>query len=434
MTITKMRYWIYLSMFAMVAVNYVDRIVLSIAAPSIMKEYGFSPVEMGYLFSSYIWAYLILLIPLGMLVDKLGARSVGAVTMIVWSGACMATGAATSYFGLFATRLVLGAAEAASLPVGGNIVRLWAPKSERGLASAILNAGVYGGLALGSFSVGWLILSFGWRQAFYICGAVGILAGILWYCAFRNPEQASWLSPTEKALLCQGDKGSSYTKVPGMVALRSLLSNRSTFAIALAQGCAGYTLYFYLTWLPGYLAASRGMGTIQMSVVTAIPYVTTIFICIFLGTGIDRIARRAADPARVRRIAIGVCLILSSNILASPLIVDVRVFVASLCVSLGCVATAMSMNLALANDLLRSESAGLTTSIIIFGGNVFGLAAPIVTGYLVASSLGYTGAFSVAGFLLLLGAVSISFANRSIRIDATSAISPQEEVVHSVAN
>jgi hypothetical protein len=115
----------------------------------------------------------------------------------------------------------------------------------------------------------------------------------------------------------------------------------------------------------------------------------------------------------------------SSIILAAPLIEDVRIFLVCMSISMGCVATAMSMNLALANDLLRrSDVASLVTSIVIFGGNAFGLVAPIVTGYLVAGTLGYGGAFAVAGCLLLLGMVSIFFANRGIDVETFGVTAP----------
>jgi MFS family permease len=426
----KKRYAIYGLMFAMVGVNYVDRIILSVAAPSISKELNIGPVDLGYLFSSYIWTYLIFLLPFGVLVDRLGIRSIGAASMIVWSFACMTTGIATSYVTLFASRLVLGGAEAASIPVGGGIVRRWAPKAERGLSSAILNSGAYAGLALGSFLVGWLIASFGWRYAFLICGVGGVLAGLFWAWVYRNPEHARWLSHGERAFLLEDKKAQDAwrldeTKIPVSVVLRQLLTSRALLAIALTQGCAGYTLYFVVSWLPSYLASARGMGVLQMSAVTAIPYAATIAICISLATVIDRFAARARSGPRSRRIAIAACLMVSAIILAAPLIEDVRIFLVCMSISMGCVATAMSMNLALANDLLRrSDVASLVTSIVIFGGNAFGLVAPIVTGYLVAGTLGYGGAFAVAGCLLLLGMVSIFFANRGIDVETFGVTAP----------
>ncbi|MGI4796587.1 MAG: MFS transporter, partial [Janthinobacterium lividum] len=198
--VRKRRLLVYAGIFLMMALCYVDRINLSVAAKSIAATYELSPVQLGYIFSSFLWTYLVCLVPLGMAVDRWGARSVTAGSLLVWSIAGALTGVATTYTGLFASRLALGIGEAASYPAGGRVIREWAPRSERGIAAAVLNSGAYAGLAMGAPVVGWLVAEFGWRESFYVTGGVGALLAVIWFIVYRTPEQATWLDPSERAL------------------------------------------------------------------------------------------------------------------------------------------------------------------------------------------------------------------------------------------
>ena len=158
------RYFVYAGLFLLMFINYLDRINLSVAAKDIATTYGLSPVELGYMFSSFLWTYLVFLIPMGLAADRFGGRAITYATLGLWSIAGIWTGLATSYASLFASRLVLGVGESASYPSGGKIIREWAPATERGVATAFLNSGAYAGLSVGSIVVAWLITGFGWRD------------------------------------------------------------------------------------------------------------------------------------------------------------------------------------------------------------------------------------------------------------------------------
>ncbi len=133
----KRRYYVYVGLFLLMFINYLDRINLSVAAKDIASAYGLSPVELGFMFSSFLWTYLIFLVPMGLAADRFGGRAITYATLGVWSLAGIWTGLATSYTSLFASRLVLGVGESASYPSGGKIIREWAPASERGIAHSV---------------------------------------------------------------------------------------------------------------------------------------------------------------------------------------------------------------------------------------------------------------------------------------------------------
>ena len=421
MGIQKKRYLVYIGLFVLMFINYLDRVNLSVAAKSIAESYNLSPIDMGYIFSAFLWTYLVCLIPMGLLADRFGGRAITYSTLGLWSLAGIWTGAATSYSSLFASRLVLGIGESASYPAGGKIIREWAPQGERGVAAAFLNSGAHAGLCVGSMLVGALILQFGWRESFYITGALGVVMAIAWFAFYRRPEQASWLSQSERNLILN-ERGettpSATTEMTQSSALKGLLRSPSMWALALTQGCAGYTLYLFMTWLPSYLAATRGMDVLKTGLFSAIPYGVAAVLGLGLGWFSDSLLKRSGSLNAERRKLIAALLLLSSVILATPFVESIWLIVALISVSLACVATAMAMNIALTADLLMDgRYSGVATSLLIMGGNLFGTAAPIVTGYVVAATGGFSGAFLIAGVLLLGGAVVIlSGARHPIRL------------------
>lgn len=412
----KRRYYVYFGLFVLMFINYLDRVNLSVAAKPIAESYGLTPVDMGYIFSAFLWTYLICLIPMGLLADRFGGRAITYSTLGIWSLAGIWTGFATTYGSLFASRLVLGVGKSASYPAGGKIIREWAPESERGTASAFLNCGAHAGLCFGSVVVGSLIVAFGWRKSFYITGAAGVVLAVLWFLLYRRPEDASWLKPEERDAILAG-RGAivpgGTEKLDQGAALKGLLRSPSMWSLALTQGCAGYTLYLFMTWLPSYLAVSRGMDILKSSLYSAIPYGVAALLGLGLGWFSDRLLKRSGARNSDRRKLIAVMLLLSSVILAAPFVDSIWLIETLISISLACVATAMAMNIALTADLMTDgRYNGVATSMLIMGGNTFGTAAPIVTGYVVAATGGFSGAFLIAGVLLLGGAVIIMFGAR----------------------
>jgi len=190
----KKRVWIALMLFSLAMINYIDRVTLSFAAAPIAKEFSLSRVALGYLFSSFLWTYTVFLIPMGMLVDRFGAKRVAGFGIGLWSAATAATGIAGSFPSLLATRLLMGAGEATSNPAGARVIREWIPASERGMTNAIFNSGSYAGPAVCALVAGPIIASFGWPALFFAAGGIGFVWLACWLTWFARPEDAAWLS------------------------------------------------------------------------------------------------------------------------------------------------------------------------------------------------------------------------------------------------
>ncbi len=418
------RGWISLFLFSLAMINYVDRVALSVASKPISQEFGLSPVAMGYLFSSFLWTYLVCLIPMGILVDRLGTKAVNAAGIGLWSVATMMTGGAWNFASLIATRLAMGIGEATTFPAGGRVVREWIPAGERGLTNSIFLAGTQAGPAVGAVFVAWVISLVGWRGSFFVVGAVGGIWLVAWLLWFDTPERVRWLGDEERAkVLAERDADTKVLaqRTKGTRVL-DLLRTRTMWGLALAEGCAVYTQYLFLTWLPSYLQTTKQLSILKTGLFTAVPYAGAALLGIALGRLSDRILERG-EVGEGRRRRMGVVMMLSSAvILFTPFVDDIWVILALFTLSLTGMATAISLNFSLVNDLLRNpEDSGKAMSILIVGGNSFGITAPIVTGYVIQATGSFNWAFGIAGLLLVAGATFLLTMTRDpIRIQAAT--------------
>ncbi len=404
------RYWIFVFMFLLATINYVDRIVLSVSSTPIAEEFGISKVELGYLFSSFLWLYVVCLVPMGIIVDKLGTRVVNAAGIGIWSIATALTGLATGFSVLIATRVMMGVGESTTYPASGRVIREWIPLKERALFAAIFNAGAYFGPAIGGLVLAWLVSVAGWRATFLVCATMGFIWLLAWMVWFRKPEEATWLSDEERALILRERNGNTKNAPADghSIGLRGLLSSPSMLGLMVTQGCAVYTQYFFLTWLPNYLQTERGMSMLKSGALMSMPFIGAVILTVLLGRLSDGLLTEEGARSGGRRRLGALLMLFGSVILLTPLVSNDYLVLVLITIALGGVASAVALNIALVGDLLRTPAdSGRATGLLILGGNVFGIMAPIVTGYVVQATGSFNMAFVVAGALLAFGALTV---------------------------
>lgn len=423
------RGWIAVFLFSLAMINYMDRIALSIAAKPIAEEFHLTSVGMGYLFSSFIWSYALFLIPVGLLIDKFGVKRVGGFGIFIWSLATALTGAASSFASLLTARLVMGAGESVSNPVGAKVIREWIPSTERGTITAIFNSGSYAGPAICSLVLAALVAAFGWRMSFVIAGIIGFVWLLAWYFFYGKPEQVSWLSEKERDLIVEtrtakGNKDAD-SKTFG---LKQLLKTPTLWGLALAQGCNVYTQYLFLTWLPSYLQDARHLTIAKSGLFTAIPYAVAVVLCIGIGKLSDQYLKNGSGAASgKRRNVIALTMMIASCILLIPVAEGITQLVVIFSLTLAGIASTTSLNFTLLNDMLPSSGdVGRAMAFVVVGGNIFGMLAPVVTGYVISATGSYNWAFGIAGGLLVTGALVILSMTRKPMI-------PKERLSSSVA-
>jgi ACS family glucarate transporter-like MFS transporter len=403
------RAWIFVFLFTLTLINYTDRVALSVAYKPISTEFGLSPVQMGYLLSSFLWMYVICLLPVGLLVDRFGGKVVNAAGIGIWSVATVFTGFSTGFVSMAATRIVMGMGESTSWPACNRVIREWFPASERALANAIFGAGAAAGPAIGAVLVSAVVAWLGWRAGFIVAGGLGFIWLAAWLLTFDKPERVAWLQQAERDKILterDGRVAPTGTAQPASP-LWHLLTLRSVWGLFLTQGCEVYGGYMLLTWLPGYLQTAKGLSVLNAGMVTAIPFGTAMVMAVVLGRISDRLLSHDAVHTGRRRSMLAVMLVSAASILLIPFIDSLWAIVVVLAVARSTGAAGSALNFALVTDLVRNPAdIGKVTSITVLGGNSFGMMGPIVTGYVVGLTGSFNGTFALAGVLALIGAVA----------------------------
>lgn len=423
------RFVIYVFLFSLTSVNYIDRVALSVAAQPIAHEFGINPIQMGFLFSSFIWTYFGSLLLWGLALDRWGTRSVNAVGMAIFSVATVATGFAWSFTSILISRLVMGAGEASSFPAGAKVIREWIPAKERGAAAAALNSGSYAGPAIGALIVAWAVQQFGWRTGFIMVGSFGAIWLLCWLKWFTKPELATFIGEEERAMILKERDGgigetSDHAKAPPM-SIMGLLHSRSVWGLLITQGFGSYAQFLFLTWLPSYLQTERHLNVLHSGYFTALPYALSVILAVLIGALSDRLLTAESCRNGSRRTMVASCMLLTAIVLVTPFVDNVWLMVGVFTLSLTGAQAAIAMNIALLSDLLPSSAeVGRGTGLLITGGASFALIAPIATGFVVALTHSYNNAFYIAGALAVAGAL-VSFTMTRSPVRAAPQINEQ---------
>src|ERR1700749_1254564 len=176
----KMRWVVVLLCFLAIAINYVDRANLAVAAPHIEKALHIGPAEMGLVMSGFFWTYALMQMPFGWFVDKVGARIALPLAVGWWSVFTALTAVTTSVFGMFGCSPALGAGEAGAYPSCTKLVAQWFKPAQRAFATSIFDSGSRVGSALSIPLVALIISTAGWKASFVITGLLGAVWIVGW--------------------------------------------------------------------------------------------------------------------------------------------------------------------------------------------------------------------------------------------------------------
>jgi len=419
------RGWIYVLLLALVAINYMDRSALGVVAQAVRGEFKLSPVQMGYLFSSFLWTYALCVLPVGILLDRFSARNINSTGIALWSLVMAATAAVSSFTGLMTTRLLMGAFEATSIPSSGRIVREWMPARERGVANVFWSAGSFVGPAIGAVITASIASAYGWRGAFVVLGALGfvwLICNLIW---FDRPEKVKWLSDDERRKILTERSAGSPDEIgtPGSAGVvLELLRSPSMWGAMIAQAAGIYALYLLLFWLPSYLQETKHLTIMKTGLYTAVPWAIAVPVSIVIGIVSDRVLASHTLLAGGRRGMVIVCVLLAAVMVFVPFTDNTSLILALFALSLSGINAAISLNVTLVTDLVhRVRDVGKAISLTILAGNVCGLLAPIVTGYVVAGLHSYDWALWIAGILLVIGAIALGTMTRGVILPANGA-------------
>jgi ACS family hexuronate transporter-like MFS transporter len=395
MKIRHLRWYVAALLFTATVINYVDRQVLSIVAPVLTKELALSPVEYAAILQAFLWAYTVMYLVSGVIVDRWGTRLSLAAFMLWWSVSNMLHAFATSAFSLGAFRLLLGIGEPGNFMAATRVSSEWYPPKERAFVNGLVNAGAAVGAIISAPLVVWINHRYGWRWAFVITGAFGLVWLVAWLLLYHLPEKHRWIT-VEELTAIRGPE-SAASSGPRMRWL-DLLAIRQTWGLFLARFLSNPVWWFYLFWLPKYLVENRGFTMIEMGMLAWMPYLTADLGSLFGGIASGWLVRRGWPVLRAR----------AAIMLPFAFLMPVSIIVAyarssAVALAVICLVTFSHMawmtNLTtVTNDLYPKRVVGSVAGIAAFGNGLGGAIFTAITGYVV-QSFSYDAIFIVMGFL-----------------------------------
>jgi MFS transporter, ACS family, D-galactonate transporter len=395
---TPRRWWLMLLLVSAMLVCYAHRGALSVAAPFMIEDLGLSKAVMGVLLSAFFWMYAFMQMPMGWLVDRFGVRRAYALGYIFWSVASILTGLAKNLTMLISLRISLGIGQAVAFPASARAVANWFQEKERGTVTGLYLAGVRYGTALINVTGGWFLSKYDWRLFFLLIGTVPLiwLLPWNWFLGKWEAKQAPPAVATEP----------SSRQESSFIESILLLKQRDVFGIFLGFFAYDYAWFVYLSWLPGYLRLERNFTTSEMAVYSAVPYVAMSVIILLSGVLSDWLVRQGYGEIKVRKIFIVIGLAIGCLIIPAGMVEDKITAVWLLTISLCGIGIASPNTWTLTQAVCEKKIVGTVSGIQNFGGNLGGIIAPALTGYIAHTTGSFALALGLTGVVLIVGIIA----------------------------
>ncbi|NQD93215.1 MFS transporter [Pseudomonas sp. CrR25] len=402
---SNVRWRIFAIIFALTVINLIDRVSLSIAMPTIAGEFELSPSLQGLILSSFFWAYALLQVPGGWMIDRFGPRRVIAWSTGLWGLFQTLAAFASGGLSLLFARVALGAAEAPLFPSGGKLNSLWLGANERSRGAVLMDCGGPLGVAMGGLIIAYLIAVLGsWRLAFFIAGVATLaMAWVAWRYLRDDPASHPGVNAAELARINEGRSTSVAAEAHAPV--RGLgIAPRSLAGILLGRSTWAMVFFGLLTWGPSYLAQARGFDIKGIGAATFV-----IFLCGACGSLVggflcDALIRRGVRRGLAAKgllalsglVALGAFLLLPT--LADPYAAVALLSLTAFFLMWG------SLYWSFPAQLAAPARVGLIGGVMNLAGSIGGILVPILVGFIVQYFGGYAG---VLGFFALCSALFI---------------------------
>lgn len=379
-------------------VTFLDRINISVAGSSIMNDLNLSPEEWGWVQSAFILSYGLMQIPMGAFGDRRGHRKVLSLIVLWWSLFTALTGMAGGLASLLLIRFMFGVGEAGSSPCSTGVISRWFEKHEVGKAQGYVWAASRMGGALTPFVVIPVMMWLGWREAFYLLGALGVVWSIVWYAFYRDKKTTD----TPYIYKESNEKTS--------INWKEIVRNRQFWIICAMYFFYAFGSWFFFSWFPTFMELGRGFDKSELTYAVAVPFIMSMIGNITGGYLTDKLTKKYG--LKVGRKALGssslavsaVCMFLAAFI---PGKMTVFIFL-SLC--FGIFDLMLPSAWALCIDLGKKNAGAISGAMNTFG-NIGGFCCGILFGYLVQASGNYNLPLYMIAGMLIISAVLFAFIN-----------------------
>ena len=371
---------------------------LSVAAPTIIKEYGWDTRQMGWALTAFFIGYTGFMVPAGRLTDFLGPRRMFAFNILWWSAFTVLTPLPGSLLPLVAVRLLMGMGESGVFPAMNSILVRWFPRDEYSRVTAFCWSGGYAGSIIGFPVASAILATWGWPAIFYLFGVLGVIWLPLWWWGVRDwPEHSASVGREELSRITGSRPNLEKVEV---VPWGKLLRLPHLWAAWILHFSSNWISYLMISWLPTYLSSERGFSLSSMAFGAAAPFLCAMAGANFFGVAMDRLSQRH-DRTLVRKWFLAPYLMAALLLLAVPAITSPVGLVCTLCGAMFFVTASVPTYASSALDI-APRYAGTVVGMQSAFANLAGVLAPVVVGYLV-KFLGWSSAFILAAAVAGVG-------------------------------
>ena len=397
MKIGHYRWLICALIFFATTINYVDRAVLGVLAPTLRTEIGWTDQEYGYISAAFTLAYAIGFLFAGWFIDKVGTRLGYALYLTIWSLAAAAHALVRTTFGFGVARFALGIGESGNFPAAIKTVAEWFPKKERALATGIFNAGSNVGAIVAPLVVPWIALNWGWQEAFIFTGLAGLIWIAFWLPVYHRPAEHPKLSKEELAHI-----ESDPADPPAKISWFKLLTFKQTWAFSIGKFLTDAIWWFYLFWFPLFMNDRFGVDLKTIGLPMIVVYVLADFGSVGGGWLSSALMKRNWTVNAARKTAMLVCAILILPVAIAPHVTGQWVAV----ILIGIAAAAhqgFSANIfTTSSDMFPRKAVGSVVGIGGFAGAIGGFFMNLGAGWLKQNTGSYEIMFAIAGVVYLI--------------------------------
>jgi len=319
-TIGNYRYRILALVFMATTINYFDRSIVGVMAPTLQKLFDWTNKDYAAIMVSFKIAYGIGLLFMGNIIDKLGTKIGYTISIVIWSIFGMLHAAirpAFSLIGFIVARFGLGIGESGNFPAAIKTVAEWFPKKDRAFATGIFDASTSVGAILAPFVVGAIVSVEGdnWQIPFLFTGVLSAIWVFLWLRTYQKPEVHPKLSKSELEYINSDSEEETSEKIPWI----KLLPKRETWAFSLTTITDG-VWWFYLFWGAKFLAEQFGVDIKNIGLPFLIIFVMADAGSLIGGYTSGALIKKGWSINKARKITMLVCAIIILPVSFVPVI------------------------------------------------------------------------------------------------------------------
>lgn len=408
-------------LFFATTINYIDRQVIGLLKPILEVEFHWSEVDYGYIVMAFAAMYALGYVIFGSFIDKVGSKIGYAVSVFVWSIAALLHAIVRSTLGFGAARALLGLAESGNFPAGVKATAEWFPKKERALATGIFNSGTSIGAVVAPLMVPWILGMYGWKEAFWITGALGFIWLIFWWIFYEIPTKQKRLKQPEFDYI-HSDNEDEHSGSKVKLKWSQLLGLKQTWVFIVGKVLTDPIWWFFLFWLPSYFADTFALDLTKPSFQLAVVYAATTIGSIGGGYLSSHLIKRGWPVLKARKTTLLIAAIAVTPIFLARFATDIWVAVGI--ISLATAAhQAWSANIfTIVSDIVPKKAVSSVVGIGGMSGSIASTLFPLFVGFLLAHyksigniKAGYSMLFIFCGCAYILAWVIIQMLTKRMK-------------------